>query len=239
MKKVILGDTHGRSLWKLIVHQEQPDEVVFIGDYFDSKEGFTAAEQIHNFKEIVNYKLSNPQIKVILLLGNHDLSYYPGIHGSVVSGYQFGAAPAITQALMENIEHFQLAYDDGTYLYSHAGVGKVWLEETGWDGKENIADYVNSVWKYRPLAFEFYGFESTGDSTTQTPVWIRPNSLLKTWHRNKSKPTQIVGHTSVHKIALEEYEKWTGGKLIMIDALGTSGEYLVINDGVMSVGQTR
>ncbi len=35
-KTLVLGDTHGRSNWKLAIHQEQPDRVIFIGDYFDS-----------------------------------------------------------------------------------------------------------------------------------------------------------------------------------------------------------
>ena len=31
MKTVVLGDTHGRSFWKLITHKENPDRVIFIG----------------------------------------------------------------------------------------------------------------------------------------------------------------------------------------------------------------
>jgi hypothetical protein len=235
MKTIVLGDTHGRAFWKLITHLENPDRVIFIGDYFDSFD-ISGVEQIHNFKEIINYKETSGK-EVILLIGNHDISYYPGINGAAVSGFQFGIAPNITQTLMENLHHLQMAYDDGTYLYSHAGVGKVWLTNQGWDGKENIADFTNMIWKYKPLAFEFYGFESSGDSTTQTPVWIRPASLLKTWQKDKNKPTQIVGHTTVQKIDLEGSKKWTGGKLFMIDALGTSGEYLIIEDGVLRAGK--
>ena len=35
-KLVAIGDVHGRNTWKQIVEQEQPDTVVFVGDYFDS-----------------------------------------------------------------------------------------------------------------------------------------------------------------------------------------------------------
>ena len=55
MKTVVIGDVHGRSLWKLIVNQENPDRVIFIGDYFDSFE-ISGVEQIQNFKEIIEYK---------------------------------------------------------------------------------------------------------------------------------------------------------------------------------------
>ena len=36
MKTIVIGDTHGRSNWKLAIHQDKPDRVIFIGDYFDS-----------------------------------------------------------------------------------------------------------------------------------------------------------------------------------------------------------
>ena len=35
-KTIIIGDIHGRDIWKNIVAQEQADRVIFIGDYFDS-----------------------------------------------------------------------------------------------------------------------------------------------------------------------------------------------------------
>ena len=36
MKTIVIGDIHGRDVWKEIVFQEQADRVIFIGDYFDS-----------------------------------------------------------------------------------------------------------------------------------------------------------------------------------------------------------
>jgi len=37
MKTIILGDTHGRDLWKQIVEIENDaDRIIFLGDYFDS-----------------------------------------------------------------------------------------------------------------------------------------------------------------------------------------------------------
>ena len=58
MKTIILGDTHGSSNWKLATHQDKPDRVIFIGDYFDSFE-ISGVEQINNFKEIIQYKENN------------------------------------------------------------------------------------------------------------------------------------------------------------------------------------
>ncbi len=67
MKTVVIGDIHGRSVWKLIVETEKPDRVIFIGDYFDSFE-FSGVEQIDNFKQIIQYKENNPQVEVVLLI---------------------------------------------------------------------------------------------------------------------------------------------------------------------------
>ena len=64
MKTIVLGDTHGRSNWKLAIHQDQPNRVIFIGDYFDSFH-FSGVEQIDNFKQIIQYKENNPQVEVI------------------------------------------------------------------------------------------------------------------------------------------------------------------------------
>jgi predicted phosphodiesterase len=56
MKTIIIGDVHGRDQWKQIVAQEKDaDTVIFLGDYFDSFD-ISAVEQMHNFKEIVEFK---------------------------------------------------------------------------------------------------------------------------------------------------------------------------------------
>ena len=56
MKTIAIGDVHGRSLWKLIVNQEQDaDRIVFIGDYFDSFD-IKGEEQLNNFLDIIEFK---------------------------------------------------------------------------------------------------------------------------------------------------------------------------------------
>ena len=75
MKTIVLGDTHGRNIWKDIVAQEKADRVIFIGDYFDSYDLEPAIQQ-HNFKEIIEFK-EKDECEVILLVGNHDYHYLP------------------------------------------------------------------------------------------------------------------------------------------------------------------
>ena len=232
MKTIFLGDTHGRSLWKEIVAKETPDRVVFIGDYFDSYD-IGSAEQQFNFKEIIEFKESN-QCEVIMLIGNHDYHYYPG--GEIYSGYQHGAAPAIRQLLEENKHHLQMCYQLDNIICSHAGIGHNWLvEQQGYSGKA-IDEFVNDIWEYRPNAFMFYGFDPYGDSKTQTPIWIRPASLLSGNKETflKKDFIQVVGHTQVRKIDIEG--KATGGRYYFIDAIDI-GQYLIYEDGEFKLGK--
>ena len=74
MKTIVLGDIHGRGIWQLIVQIENPDRLVFIGDYFDAFE-IPYIDQMYNFKQIVHYARTSGK-EVILLTGNHVLYYF-------------------------------------------------------------------------------------------------------------------------------------------------------------------
>ena len=244
-KTIVLGDTHGRSNWKLAVHQDKPDRVIFIGDYFDSFE-ISGVEQIANFKEIIQYKETNPQVEVILLIGNHDHHYFPEVGYTGTSGYQSGIAPSITQVVDENRHHLQMAYGFGEYLFTHAGVSPVFMDqvfgENDWS-IENVVVDLNEMFKYKPKAFDFNGFESSGDNTTQTPIWIRPRSLMAANKKHKKSLKkdyiQIVGHTTMRKIDLKGNDLFTGGRYHFIDTMETSGNYLVIQDNQITVNSVR
>jgi hypothetical protein len=225
MKTLVLGDTHGRPLWKQIVVDEQPDRVIFIGDYFDSYDDFTAVEQMHNFKEIIEYKESG-QSEVIMLIGNHDYHYMRGVTEHY-SGYQSGARPAIEQLLYENKQHMQMAYGMNGFIFSHAGVSYDWLQAHDYDNGSNLIDWINDMWKYKPNTFGFAGRDPYGDSTISSPIWIRPYSLQRSNHDTlRDQFIQVVGHTQQGQI--DRKGKSTGGRYYYIDALGTSGEYMIL-----------
>jgi len=254
MKTIVLGDTHGRSNWKLAVHQENADRVIFIGDYFDSFD-ISGVEQIHNFKEIIEYKetaftnsgkADQHKTEVILLVGNHDHHYFPEVGYTGTSGYQSGIAPSIMQVIEENREHLQMAYGFEDFLFTHAGVSPIFLDqvfgEDGWNPETIVVD-LNELFKYRPKAFEFNGFDSSGDNTTQTPIWIRPRSLMvsNNTHKKRLKKEyiQVVGHTQMRKLSIEASEKSAGGRYYFIDTMDSTGEYLIIEDGKLRTGSVR
>ena len=224
MKTVILGDTHGRDYWKGIVASESPDRVIFIGDYFDSFDN-TAVEQMHNFKEIIDWKQSG-QSEVIMLIGNHDYHYMRGV-SQYYSGYQSGARPAIEQLLYDNKQHMQMAYGMNGFIFSHAGVSSDWLQIHGYDNESNLVDWINDMWKYKPNVFGFAGRDPYGDSKISSPIWIRPYSLQQANRDTlRDQFIQVVGHTTQGKIDTEG--KSTGGRYYYIDTLGTSGQYMVL-----------
>ena len=244
MKTVIIGDIHGRSVWKLITQIEKPDRVIFIGDYFDSYD-ISGVEQIHNFKEIIEYK-EKGICETILLIGNHDYHYFPEIGDVGTSGYQRTLAPSITQVIDENRHHLQMAYQMDEFLFTHAGVSSdfmnsVFGDEFGWK-VENIAMDLNEMFKYKPRTFDFgmainiskmSYMDPTGDNIEQSPIWIRPRSLMNANYNTLRKQViQVVGHTQVREIDTEGMA--TGNRYWFIDCLGTSGQYMVINDGEIS-----
>jgi len=55
----------------------------------------------------------------------------------------------------------------------------------------------------------------------------------------RNKVIQVVGHTGVRKLDIDGAMKAAGGRHYLIDCQETTGEYLIINDGELSVGTTR
>lgn len=233
MKIIALGDTHGRPLWKEIIEKEKPDKIVFIGDYFDSWD-ISAEKQIHNFLDICTYKEANPD-SVVLLIGNHDYHYIHGENGT--SGWQKNYAGVIHHALKQHLPSLQMAHQVDNILFTHAGVSSIWLESnySRWEDEfANIAEAVNYVYKHTPEAFLFNGNDPYGNDTCQTPIWIRPSSLMKANGTFKKDIIQVVGHTRQKTIDIEG--KSTGGFYYFIDAIDVR-QYLIIEDGQFKLGK--
>jgi predicted MPP superfamily phosphohydrolase len=244
MRTLVLGDTHGRSFWKLIVNTEKHDRVIFVGDYFDSFH-IKTDEQVNNFLDIIEYKKSSGK-EVILLIGNHDTHYFTSIGNCGISGYQGIGKLMIEPVIEANKEHLQMAYQMDELLFTHAGVSSVFMNDVfGVDGwkVENIANDLNELFKYKPNTFRFvqppFSYsDSSGDNVYQTPIWIRPRSLMKANSDTlRKKIIQVVGHTYQNQI--DVLGKATGCRYFFIDTLGTSGEYLIIEDKCITTGNFR
>ena len=192
MKLLILGDTHGRKCWKGIIEKENPDLIIFLGDYVSTHEDISSCTQIENLEAILCYKEANPD-KVILLRGNHDIQHL-GYSWAKCSGYDVDVA----EYMADNKERFLkltqwVAEIDGV-LFSHAGVSSVWMEDSGIESVSKINEMEPS---------EIFGFLASepcdlyGTSPTQPCTWIRPNALSECMYGDY---IQVVGHTPMKSI---------------------------------------
>ncbi len=234
MKTICIGDIHGRDTWKQIVTQENADRIIFIGDYFDS---FTikAEKQMNNFLDIIAFKESSSNKEVILLIGNHDIHYFPEIKDTATSGYQERYAFSIKMLMNANRKHLQMAYQMGEFIFTHAGVSSEFMDNNfeAWT-VDTMVEQLNELFKYQPQKFVFNrnGLSSYGDDTFQTPIWIRPKSLMAANKKTlRKKIIQIVGHTQVATIDISK--KTTGGRYYFIDC---PKEYLVIENNKITKG---
>lgn len=232
MKTLVLGDTHGRTLWKQIV--DQPfDRVIFIGDYLDTHENITPLQQLENLREIIKFKQENMD-KVILLIGNHDYHYWPSIDEKY-SGYQHQMRKSFEYELAEFGNLFQMCHTQDGILFTHAGLTKQFLRDNNLVPDQFLIDQINELFDNRPDSFGFNGYDPYGDNITQGPIWVRPRSLMKDALEGFR---QVVGHTTMKYIEPRDRNELKD-QFWFIDTLGTSGEYLEINDGEIVVRKVK
>jgi len=226
MRIIALGDTHGRNNWEKIIQKEKFDKVIFIGDYFDSYD-ISAEQQKQNFKNIIAYKKANIN-KVVLLFGNHDF-HYLRTTDEQYSGYQKLHKIDIQELLHFAIDQnlLQMCFSWENLLFSHAGVTKTWCDNN-FVQKQFVEQSINDLFKFKPNCFKFTSGRNRsfyGDDVEQSPIWVRPNSLLKDRIEGF---IQVVGHTTQNKLVITD-------DVILIDTLGTSGEYLIWDNFQFSV----
>jgi predicted phosphodiesterase len=186
MKILVIPDPHGSDHWKTIERRvNEFDKIIFLGDYFDSPV-LPYARQMKNFKNIMAFAAKH-QAKVELCIGNHDLAY---LSGQDCSGHQWGHKSDIRKILFQNLDRLQVVYKHGDWLFSHAGFSKLWMQKQGLQTPEEA----NGLLRCNPSALEWVGPEGYGNNPNESPVWIRPNSLIMNAIDGFN---QCVGHTEI------------------------------------------
>jgi len=229
MKTVVLGDIHGRDVWKEIISKENPNRVIFLGDYFTSHDDISEETQINNYKEILEFK-KNTDIEVIMLRGNHDMEacWYSWAKCFPAFCNEFLFEEKNKQEFLDNT---QWVYVDGDIIFSHAGISEEWYKKLG----------VNSVEEINTLEpSKFFGFtagpdkpfDNYGDSIYQPCTWIRPFALME----SAIDGIHIVGHTRTFNNEIldmsnrmKEPEKLKNTKVWLCDTL--PNQYLIIEEG--------
>lgn len=241
MRQIVIGDIHGRRIWKDIVQREKGDldRAIFLGDYVSTHEGISSEDQISNLIEILDYKEQNPD-NVILLRGNHDLQhlgyYWAECSGLNVDVMRWLSSPDNKDRFLKDTQWLYLD-KDSKVIFSHAGVSKIWLDTikeylnskgVSVDNDKQALDVINDIDPCELFGFTPDSvFDMYGDSVTQPLTWIRPQALCKC---NVEGWDQVVGHTAVRKICDLCKTTKKHRHIILCDALGHK-EYLVIDSG--------
>jgi len=200
MKIIAISDLHGKDCWKQIDFNLY-EKVIFTGDYTDS---YTLSNEViyNSLLQLIRVKKVNPE-KVILLLGNHDIQYlfFPNFR---CTGFRPESQRDLTALFLLNKECFQVAFQQGNYLFTHAGVSNSWvnqysdLKEAFKREKNSMSDALNKVYhsenyyslfdvgKVRGGTFKFGGILWADESETS-------RDYFKGVH-------QVVGHTPMENI---------------------------------------
>ena len=227
-KYVILGDIHGRSIWKAIIEKEKPEKVIFLGDYVTSRKTIfnpqiSVAQQKRNFLEILQYKMSHPD-DVVLLRGNHDIDMldYPWARCRP-SAYefrkQFGHETALGKQFIDNSQWcYQIPEEINgepyPFIASHAGISELWLKRV-LRMETFDAEAINAL----PIDDRFWltpYFSTYGEQLTDSLLWIRPSILEKYPIPGYS---QIIGHTYRDAIPHQEQAEYGDEFFWLCDSL--------------------
>jgi len=137
---ILIPDVHGRPFWRdAIPYVDAGASCIFLGDYSDPYgfEGISIADTIANFRDIVAFARRYSE-RVLLLLGNHDLSYFgTGTKpwGIRTDRYSYSYADSWHTLYSDNADLFGLCTcrqaGGRPVLISHAGLHPVWVEASG------------------------------------------------------------------------------------------------------------
>lgn len=206
-KLVIIGDIHGRAIWKKIVKDNpDADKFIFLGDYFDSHEKrYHSSRQLFNFNDILKTQEELGEDKVILLIGNHDYHYLN--NQERYSGYNQMTFFNVHQPLYDayNSGKIKVIHVEDDILFSHAGVSEYWFEEVAAVSELELLNDPQTF-NHRSLEWNMIaGYDTYGDTKSNSPIWIRPNSLIS----NKLKGyRQVIGHTWIPEKKMGDKEFW-------------------------------
>ena len=219
MKIIVLGDIHGRTGWKKIIDKEQPDQVIFLGDYVSPHDCVSESDQVSNLLEIMRFKDHHPE--TIMLRGNHDMQHLD-YDWAQCSGYFQRVAELMVDLKEEFLEKTQWIHVMGNTVFSHAGISRKWLA-----ANKLTLDGINASPPSEPFGFNLSdSWDVYGTSPLQPPTWIRPKTLVNVMIPGYD---QVVGHTEVEHCFNVKDSNEIPHNLWLCDALD-NGSYLVIEN---------
>lgn len=236
LKILTIGDVHGCKNWLKFadckILSEVPnletdfDYYVFVGDYTDSFE-LTNVEILDTLKKIVQFKLNYPD-KVILLLGNHDLSYWYSIKYMQeynCSGNRPEAFYDLNDMFRNNGDIFQVAFQIDNYIWTHAGIHAGWYNVEFPYTSTKIADDLNGSFRFAEKSLFDCSRKRGGPHRQGGPFWA---DKIETWTKPLKGYHQIVGHTPVPDIITHfPYNKHKDTSVTYVDCMAKDKFYVL------------
>ena len=226
---IVFGDTHGLTVWKQIIKENPECRYIFLGDYLDPFEPIEKEKLLQNLQEIIDLKKQQP-LNVTLLLGNHDMHY---ITSDMEPCLRFDVEiyEAANKIFTDNFDMFQYSYQEGKYIFTHAGISQEWFTKV-FRGilNDNISEQLNNPTDEQVSALcqisELFGGNK---GNLGSIFWTHLQEL----YEPLKGYTQIVGHNSVEEVS--EYKTETAtASVIFCDCLW-NGKYLRIEREEMKV----
>jgi hypothetical protein len=253
MKTLVVGDIHQdlAPIKNLLETTETFDEIVFLGDWFDSHK---TPPEVASFEETCTFLkslLENLREKCVFLLGNHDLSYIARntshSHTHIkktptysCSGFTNSKGKKFRKAFFDQglkdtffTEHFKPAHLAQGWLLSHAGVmGE--LFPYGCSRETLVNENLLEAWKnFRLLAHPYNPILSQigrcrgGEAPFGGVLWCDANEEFRP---STLAGKQLFGHTSTESpqgFALgTPKESWN---------INTGNHYAILNEGNLTI----
>lgn len=251
MKTLVIPDVHQRvnAVRRILIAEPDCDEVVFLGDWFDS---FYGPPKVSGFEETCMFLryliLEHPdKEKFTFLVGNHDLTYiYNNNDRSdkrlsktiryYCSGFTTSKAKKFRHTFFDEgfndaffLKNFKLAHKTQGFTLSHAGLSERHIPY-GKSPDDVIEGILPMVWEnFRDLTFAHNwlmsgaGICRGGDCSVGGILWL---DWRHEFEASDAIGKQIVGHTTVKLpdcIGMNtSHESWN---------LDTENDYGIIIDG--------
>lgn len=253
MKVLTIGDIHGRTAWKdfadipnLLSADENTagtlsfvpeyDKYIFAGDYTDS---FDVEDRdiLMNLLHIIRFKRLYPN-HVILLWGNHDVSYYINQPWLPLrywcSGFRGTMHHDLYTIFNESYNYFQLSFQIDKYIWTHAGIHDGWYRHRFLPA---LKDFDNFGFKLDTLSDKLnFAFDRKmecifdvdplrGGTGTKVggPLWLHKSFAI---HKPLTGYHQITGHNPVRDI---ETIVMKNRSITLCDCLGDIDKFYTLN----------
>lgn len=254
MKTIVIGDIHQRvdSVKSILESEKNYDEVVFLGDWFDS---FYDPPKVAGMEETAEYLrylvMDHPdKSKFVFLVGNHDMSYIynnkassmTSIHKSIefyCSGFSTSKVKKFRRVFYDEgfkddffYKNFKVVHQTQGFTLSHAGLHERHIP-VGKTPDILINEIIPYVWRnFRDFTIPHHWLLSGagrcrgGECYVGGIIWLDWRFEFET---SNAIGRQIVGHTTVKEPECRDMntdkESWN---------LDTEKDYGIIIDGRMT-----